>query len=157
MDAGGTFGDYRPRPCFGESCGPHFINGKIKETKKLSLNIVDEGILSQADFVGSVSGNKTDKSDVFSYEVGDAGAPIITDSPLTMECSVVDIYETPNFESFICTIDNTYVAEEHLDGNGKINYNTLKSVLVEFPTNHYLKTGDMLCKCLSLKGKKEDV
>lgn len=136
---------------------PHFINGKIKEAKKLSINIVDEGILPQADFVGSVSGNKTDKSDVFSYEVGDAGAPIITDAPLTLECSVVDIYETPNFESFICTIDNTYVAEEHLDANGKINYNTLKPVLFEFPTYHYLKTGDVLCKCLSLKGKKENV
>ena len=76
---------------------PHFINGKIKETKRLSINLVDESILPQADYVGSVSGNKTDKSDAFSYEMGDAGTPIITDSPLTMECSVEDIYETPNF------------------------------------------------------------
>lgn len=136
---------------------PHFINGRIKETKKLSINIVDEGILPQADYVGSVSGNKTDKSDAFSYEVGDAGAPIITDAPLTLECSVEDIYETPGFESFICTIDHTYVAEEHLDADGKINYNTLKPVLFEFPTYHYLKTGDVLCKCLSLKGEKENV
>lgn len=27
-----------------------------------------------------------------------------------------------------------------------------KPVLFEFPTYHYLKTGDVLCKCLSLKG-----
>ncbi len=134
---------------------PHFINSKIKGTKKLSINIVDEGILPQADFIGSVSGNKTDKSDVFSYEVGDAGAPIITDSPLTLECSVEDIYETPNFESFICTIDNTYVAEEHLDGDGKINYNTLKPVLFEFPTYQYLKTGGIIGKCLSFKKASE--
>ncbi len=40
---------------------PHFINGKIKETKKLSINIVDEVILPRDDFVGSVSGNKKDK------------------------------------------------------------------------------------------------
>ena len=43
---------------------PHFINGKIKETKKLSINLVDEEILPQADYVGSVSGSKKDKSDV---------------------------------------------------------------------------------------------
>ncbi len=134
---------------------PHFINGKIKETKKLSINLVDEAMLPQADYVGSVSANKTDKSDVFSYEVGDTGAPIITDAPLTLECSVVDIYETPNFESFICTIDNTYVAEEHLDGNGKINYNTLKPVLFEFPTYQYLKTGEAIGKCLSFKKTPE--
>ena len=129
----------------------HFINGKIKETKKLSINLVDEEILPQADYVGSVSGRKIDKSNVFSYEMGDAGAPVITNSPLTLECSVLDIYETANFESFICTIDNTYVAEEYLDANGKINYNTLKPVLFEFPTYHYLRTGDVICKCLSLK------
>lgn len=44
---------------------PHFINGKIKETKKLSINLVDEALLPRADYVGSVSGNKTEKSDVF--------------------------------------------------------------------------------------------
>ena len=133
---------------------PHFINGKIKETKKLSINLVDENILPQADYVGSVSGSKEDKSEVFAYEQGEAGAPVIQDAPLTLECSVVDVYETPNFESFICTIDNTYVAEEHLDEEGKINYNTLKPVLFEFPTYHYLRTGDVICKCLSIKEKR---
>ncbi len=130
---------------------PHFINGKIKQTKKLSINLVDEALLAKADYVGSVSGNKTDKSAVFAWERGEADAPIISDSPLTMECSVEDIYTTPNFESFICSIDNTYVAEEHLDGSGKIDYNTLKPVLFEFPTYHYLGTGDVIGKCLSFK------
>ena len=36
---------------------PHFINSKIKETRKLSINIVDEKILPRADYVGSISGN----------------------------------------------------------------------------------------------------
>ena len=47
---------------------------------------------------------------------------------------MVDIYNTPGFESFICTIDNTYVEEKYLNDAGKINYNTLKPVLFEFPT-----------------------
>lgn len=130
---------------------PHFINGKIKKTKKLSINLVDENLLPQADFVGFASGNKIDKSQAFSYEIGEAGAPVISNSPLTLECSVTDIYETPNFESFICTIDNTYVDEKHLDADGKINYNTLKPVLFEFPTYQYLKTGDVIGKCLTFK------
>ena len=130
---------------------PHFINGKIKETKRLSVNLVDEAMLSRADYVGSVSGHKTDKSGVFAWERGEAGAPVISDSPLTMECTVEDIYATPNFESFICAIANTYVAEEHLDGAGKINYDTLKPVLFEFPTYHYLRTGGVIGKCLSFK------
>ena len=61
------------------------------------------------------------------------------------------MYNTSNFESFICTIDNTYVEEEHLNENGKVNYDTLKPVLFEFPTYQYLKTGDVIGKCLSFK------
>lgn len=130
---------------------PHFINGCIKEAKKLSINLVDEAMLPEADYVGSVSGAKADKSAVFEYDLGEAGTPIIHKSPLTLECSVVDVYNTPNFESFICSIDNTYVDERHLDDNGKINYDTLKPVLFEFPTYQYLKTGEVIGKCLSFK------
>ena len=135
---------------------PHFINGRIKETGKLSINLVDEAMLPETDFVGSVSGAKADKSAVFEFDLGDAGAPIIRSSPLTMECTVQDVYNTPNFESFICAIDNTYVAEEHLNEKGKVDYDSLKPVLFEFPTYQYLRTGDVICKCLSLKGKKPE-
>ena len=135
---------------------PHFINGRLKATGKLSINLVDEAMLPETDFVGSVSGAKADKSAVFEFDLGNAGAPIIRSSPLTMECTVQDVYNTPNFESFICAIDNTYVAEEHLNEKGKVDYDSLKPVLFEFPTYQYLRTGDVICKCLSLKGKKPE-
>lgn len=134
----------------------HYINQFIKKSGKLSVNIVDEGILSEADYVGSVSGTKVDKSEVFAYELGEAGTPIIHKAPLTMECSVADVYNTQGFESFICSIDNTYVEEEHLNEAGKINYHTLKPVLFEFPTYEYLKTGDVIGKCLSFKKNPEE-
>ena len=134
---------------------PHFINGRIKKTKKLSINLVNEAMLPEADYVGSVSGAKVDKSAVFEYDLGDAGAPVIRRSPLTMECSVDDIYNTPNFESFICMINNTYVAEEHLNEKGKVDYDSLKPVLFEFPTYQYLKTGEVIGKCLSFKKAPE--
>lgn len=65
----------------------HFINSAIKAAKKLSINIVDEASLPQADYAGSVSGEK--------------------------ECTVVDIYIYPEFEGYIYTIDATYVEEEY--------------------------------------------
>lgn len=134
--------------------GQHFINGCIKKQQKLSLNLVQESMLPQVDQAGSVSGAKADKSALFAYTMGESGTPLITDAPLSMECTVADIYETEGFESFICTIDHTYVEEEHLDEAGKISYQTLKPVLFTFPTYEYLKTGDVLGKCLSF-GKAE--
>lgn len=134
----------------------HYINQFVKKTGKLSVNIVDEGMLPEADYIGSISGAKENKSEVFEYELSDAGTPIIRKAPLTMECSMVDIYNTQGFESFICSIDNTYVEEKHLNEAGKINYNTLKPVLFEFPTYEYLKTGDIIGKCLSFKNNPQE-
>ncbi len=130
---------------------PHFINGCIKKTNKLTVNLVDEAMLPAADEAGAVSGAKADKSALFAYSMGENGAPVIEEAPLVMECSVVDVYNTKGFESFICTIDATYVEEKCLNGQGKIDYDVLKPVLFEFPTYSYLKTGEVLGKCLSFK------
>lgn len=134
---------------------PHYINGVIKRNLKLSINIVDEGILPQADYSGLVSGAKEDKSELFDYEVGNAGTPMIKKSPLVMECAVDDVYNTPNFERFICTIDSTYVEEGCLNEEGKIDYRVRKPVLFEFPTYEYLRTGEVIGKCLSFKKTKK--
>ena len=86
---------------------------------------------------------------MFDFLFGDAGVPIISQSPVAMECTVVDIYETSGFENFICTIDNTYAEESVLTKEGKIDYRILKPVLFEMPTYMYLKTGDVIGKCTS--------
>ncbi len=130
----------------------HYINAKIKEAGKLSVNMVSEEMLPKADYVGSVSGAKADKSNVFDYELGEFGTPIIGESPLAIECEVVDNYDAGNdFDNFIVRFENTYVEEENLDEAGKISYRAMKPVLFEFPTYEYLATGEVLGKCLSFK------
>lgn len=128
----------------------HYTNQGIHESKKLSVNLVSREMLPKADFVGSVSGTKVDKSEVFAYHIGDNGSPIIDESPLTMECEVVDIYKSEGFDNFICSIANTYVSADMLDKDGKIDYAKLKPVLFEFPTYSYVATGEVLGKCLKL-------
>ena len=129
---------------------PHYTNQGIKENRTLSINIVDEAMLPKADYVGCVSGSKEDKSEVFSHQIGSTGAPIINAAPISMDCTVEDIYETEGFESFICKIAATYAEEAVLTPEGKIDYRTLKPVLFEFPTYEYLKTGEVLGKCKRL-------
>ena len=41
----------------------HYINQEIIESKKLSVNIVDEAWLKETDRMGVISGNKEDKSE----------------------------------------------------------------------------------------------
>ena len=128
----------------------HHTNQGIRKSKKLSINLVSREMLPKADYVGSVSGASVDKSNVFDYHWGENGTPVIDASPLTMECDVVDIYETEGFDNFICTVVNTYAAPDVLDSTGKLDYTQLKPVLFAFPTYSYLATGEIIGKCLNL-------
>ena len=128
----------------------HHTNQGIKQSKRLSVNLVSREMLPKADYVGSVSGAMVDKSEVFAYHTGEYGTPVIDASPLTMECEVVDIYETEGFDNFICAIVNTYAASDVLDSDSKLDYTKLKPVLFEFPTYSYLTTGEIIGKCLNL-------
>ena len=128
----------------------HYTNQGIRESKRLSVNLVSREMLPKSDYVGSVSGASVDKSAVFEYHWGENGTPVIDASPLTMECDVVDIYETKGFDNFVCSIANTYAAPDVLDDKGKLDYTRLKPVLFEFPTYSYLATGEIIGKCLNL-------
>lgn len=129
---------------------PHYTNQGIKETRALTVNIVDEAMLEKADRTGCVSGNKTDKSEMFAYHTEGTGALVIDEAPVVMDCVVDDIYDTEGFESFICKIDGVYAEENVLNEAGKIDYHTLKPVLFEMPTYEYLRTGDVIGKCMNL-------
>ncbi|MCH5213104.1 MAG: flavin reductase family protein [Oscillospiraceae bacterium] len=129
---------------------PHYTNKGIIDNKVLSVNIVTEEWLAKADKMGCVSGNKTDKSETFSYTLGEKGAPLIDDALLTIECEVEDIYDTKGFDNFICTIAGTYADDSILTDAGKINYHILKPVLFEMPTYEYFKTGDVIGNCMKI-------
>ena len=128
----------------------HYTNRGIIKDHKLSVNLVSREMLPQADYVGSVSGETADKSAVFAYHMGELGTPVIDQAPVTMECEVVDTYETKDFDSFICKIAHTYADESVLDEEGKLDYTKLKPVLFEFPTYSYIATGEIVGKCLHL-------
>ena len=128
----------------------HYSNRGIRESKTLSINIVDEALLPRADHTGCVSGEKEDKSELFAYHIGEGGVPIIDDAPVCMACTVEDIYKTEGFESFICKIAATYAEEAVLDEKGRLDYGKLKPVLFEMPTYQYLKTGEILGNCMKL-------
>ena len=125
----------------------HYTNAGVKQSRRVSVSMVCETMLTKADYVGCVSGSKTDKSGVFAFHTGESGTPVIDESPLVMECEVTDNYETDTFDNFICKIINTYVDENYLNDKGKPDYNLLKPVLFEMPNYTYLRTGDVIGKC----------
>ncbi|MFC2661657.1 MAG: flavin reductase family protein, partial [Eubacterium sp.] len=128
----------------------HYTNKGIRENKVLSVNVVDESWLKEVDRMGTISGNKEDKSQAFSYTVGENGAPLIDDAKLSIECEADGNYELEGFDNFICKILATHAEESILNEAGKINYHVFKPVLFEFPTYEYFVTGDKAGDCAKM-------
>ncbi len=128
----------------------HHSVKSIDAAKKMSVNLIDESFLAYADYTGTVSGAKTDKSGLFGYHLGEAGMPIIEQSPLAMECEVIDTYEIDDFKNYICAILGTYVEEDKLDEQERPDYAQLRPVLFEMPTYKYLRTGEVIGDCMKL-------
>lgn len=131
----------------------HYTNHGITESHRLSINIIDDALLPLADVAGCESGRKHDKSHLFEYTLSDNGTPLIDASPLVMDCEVVDNYETETFDNFICKISATLANDDILTEQGKVDYNNLKPILFEMPTYSYLRTGEMIGKCTTLRNK----
>ena len=66
-----------------------------------------------------MSGASESKADVFAWTAGEAGAPIIDEARLSMECSVEDVWECGAFENFVASVANTYAEESILNEKGK--------------------------------------
>jgi flavin reductase (DIM6/NTAB) family NADH-FMN oxidoreductase RutF len=128
----------------------HYINQGIKDAKVLSVNVVDESWLAAADHMGTTSGHKEDKSEAFAYTVGEAGAPLIDDARISIECEVDGNYELEKFDNFVCRITSVYADESVLNDKGRIDYHTFKPVLFEFPTYEYFVTGDKVGDCAKM-------
>lgn len=139
------------------SCAkPHYSNQGIKENGAVSLTLVSEAMLPKADFAGSVSGHNTDKSEVFSYLIGDYGAPMIEEAPLVMEGSVEDIYDSDHFDNFILKIQNTYAEPSVLGENGKVDDMKIKPVLFDMPNYEYIRTGEVIGDCLKFGNRRNE-
>lgn len=55
-----------------------------------------------------------------------------------MECEVIDIYDTEHYDNFIVKPVNTYVDEQYLNENDKIDYEKVNPILFEMPNKQYL-------------------
>ena len=125
----------------------HYTCDGIRSEKALSINLVDEALIPRADYVGIVSGAKTDKSRVFDWTLASNGAPMIDDAPVSMALDLLDIYDANGCYLFIAKVRETFAREELLDEKGKLDFSKYRPVLFE-PGFRYLRTGDVIGPCV---------
>ena len=125
----------------------HYTNAGIIENKAFSVNLPSEKMVVKTDYVGMVSGKKTDKSSVFDIFYGELShAPMIEECSLNMECKLYDIYDTPTHDLFIGEIVETY-AEESVLTEGKVDIAQVKPLLFDMSSLKYWALGEPIAGC----------
>lgn len=138
-------------PWIGVALGKrHHTNKGIRGHKEFSVNIPGSDLIKAVDYVGLVSGDKTDKSKIFESFKGQLqNAPMIRHCPLTMECKVVNTVDLPADEFFIGEIVGVYTEERYLT-DGKPDLRKIDPFTLTMPDNRYWSVGEVIGKAWAI-------
>ncbi len=95
----------------------------IESSREFAINLVSEDMVKAADFCGVRSGRKFDKFKEcgLTREKGKhISAPIIAESPLSLECKVKDIIELGSHDMFVAEIVAVQADESLFDEKGRL-------------------------------------
>ena len=116
----------------------------ILKTKEFTLSMADINNVTQADYVGVVSGNKVnnklEKCGWHTVKSEFVNAPIITELPLTLECKMESC--DPSSEIMIGEIVNVSAEESILNSKGKIDLTKFKPICYDCDTHGYYTLGE---------------
>ena len=132
----------------------HKTTQNIQESGAFTVNIADAAHVTEADFVGLVSGNnlpdKLQKAGLTAVHSEFVNAPIIAEFPMAVECKLLKFNEDG-----ICIgeIVNVSVDETAVTADGRIDVEKLDPITYDSPNHHYRRLGDVVGNAFS-DGKK---
>lgn len=122
-----------------------FSHDIIKDTKEFVINLVNKKLVRATDFCGVKSGREVDKfaeARLTPQESQKVDVPGIEESPLNIECQVVEVKELGSHDMFIAKVVGVTVDDQYLDDKGKFNLNA--SGLVSYSHGEYFELGKKL-------------
>lgn len=108
----------------------HYTTAGVKESGFFSVNIPSADVVEKADYCGTASGNKVDKSQIFESFYDEAGnAPLIVECPVNYLCKVIQTIPIFDFTMFLGEIVAAYANENCLE-NGRPNALKVKPIVM---------------------------
>jgi len=119
----------------------------IEENKTFSVNIPSEGMIKPLDYCGIKSGKEIDKSEIFEIFYGNLKtAPMIKEAPLTMECRVVESFDTKaGHQLYIGEVANAFCEENCLE-NKIPSIEKIKPLIYAMGQRKYWSVGKFIGK-----------
>ncbi|VBB48698.1 Flavin reductase domain protein FMN-binding protein [uncultured Paludibacter sp.] len=116
----------------------------IKRTGEFVINLTNEKLARATDWCGVKSGKNFNKFKEMKLTPGKAEivkAPIITESPLCIECKVKEIIPLGSHDMFISEVVNVLADAEYIDKETD-KFDLEKAKLIAYSHGHYHKLGE---------------
>lgn len=100
----------------------------IKESGVFVVNLVDENYKETFNYLGTHSKRDEDKLAIMKVNLDEAkivNAPILTDCPVNIECTVVDSIVTGSHEMFIGKIEYVHGDKKLVNDDGTIDFSQI--------------------------------
>ena len=105
-----------------------FSHDIISERGEFVINLTTADLVRAMDFCGVRSGRDHDKfaEMKLTREAGDVvSAPMIAESPVNLECKVIEIKEFPTHDMFIAEIVAVHIDEKYVSEDGAYDYGAM--------------------------------
>jgi flavin reductase (DIM6/NTAB) family NADH-FMN oxidoreductase RutF len=119
----------------------------LEESKEFVINLTNESLVKACDYCGVTSGREVDKFDAMQLTrlpMPHVKAPGIAESPVNMECRVVEIKPLGSHTLFLAEVVGVTVEDSYMDENGKFHLND--TGLVMYSHGEYFRLGELLGK-----------
>lgn len=119
----------------------HKTVANLRNRKAFTLAVPSAETIKESDFFGIATANKMDdkfaRSGLHAVKSDKVDAPVITEYPLTMECTVEKFEDEPYGLRVLGRIVNTLADESVLDENGKVDAGKLHAFAFDQMQNGY--------------------
>lgn len=117
----------------------------IKKSGTFVINLTNRALTKATDLCGVRSGRDTDKLAATGLSVEPApvtGCPMLTESPVSLECRVFEVKELGSHDMFLADIVSVNVDPKYIDENGKLRLE--KAKLTAYCHGAYFALGERL-------------
>ncbi len=114
----------------------------IEETGEFVVNLTTEGLAFATDYCGVKSGKDVDKwkeCGLHKIPGEKVGVPMVEESPVNLECQVVEKKELGSHHMFLAKVVAVHVDERYMDETGRFHLNDAKPLV--YSHGRYLSTG----------------
>ena len=117
----------------------------LKKTGEFVINLTTEKLAFATDYCGVRSGRDVDKfkeAHLTKESAQFVKAPMIKESPVSIECRVTEVKELGSHHMFLAEVLAVHAQQEYIDKNNKFQLNKAKPIV--YSHGEYLGTGKSL-------------